>query len=613
MMIKSLKKDNFLQIWGSRALIIIMDYAAAIFIVAAFYYLKPYPAKECLLISLPFLFLLLAFSLLFWLISVKPVYIRRGIPRKELLKKYALIHCSSLILLFFVPFYVAFPCHPVMTGYARPYLLFLWILAAVLLAIVLLARKESIRRWEGFLTDKSNIILLFIVIVFTLLTFGLALIKYLHFGGYYEDTTHFAQIFYRCTRGEFKTISIAGKNLLGIHFSPLLYLFVPVYYLFPYPPTLFFFRSLFLSLSIWPLYLILRSRFSRIFIFLFILAYLFFPSLAGLSIGEFHASEFAPFFIMFTFYFFIRKRFQPFLIFLLLSLGIKGGNIPLVLFFYSPYALLKKRSKKWVILPLLICAFWFLIATKLSPGQSWYRPFVTANIVNNLTSPKTLISYLIQGRGRELGLIYGYLHPLGFFLPWLAVESLFALPWLIAVWLMGGNPQMITWHYAITIPFAYIALARTLEKIKSALANDRILIAIIILLLFFSVSYVPIWLRPDQFRAKPQHEALKQVLKLIPSQARVVAPRNMVINLAHRKDIFTDLRFRKTNPGEEIDYIIFDSNRKEIYREQIKRGWKTPPFIIELFKLAPEHKDYRDFSLIWEKAGVYLYRNKNYQ
>ena len=186
---------------------------------------------------------------------IKPICSRLGISLRDGMVKYALVHCSSLILLFLIPEYTVFPLHPVHLGYAKPYILILWLVVSTAILLIFFIPSIILKKLEKFLSVHAGLILLFIILSFALSTFYIALIKYLRFGGYYEDSAHFVQSLYNCTSGKFDIVTVQGKSLLGIHFSPFLYLFVPVYYLFRYPPTIFFLRSCFISLSILPLYL----------------------------------------------------------------------------------------------------------------------------------------------------------------------------------------------------------------------------------------------------------------------------------------------------------------------------------------------------------------------
>lgn len=154
--------------------------------------------------------------------------------------------------------------------------------------------------------------------------------------------------------------SILGVDFLGNHLHFILFLLAPFYKIYPHTMLLLGAQSLFLGLGAWPVYLLAKKELKATLALFVSLMYLFYPPLAYLNLFEFHPVAFSTFFLLFTFYFFYCRRFLLFCVFMILAL-LCQENIALGIAGIGLYALVLKRSWKWVLTPFISAVIYFFI------------------------------------------------------------------------------------------------------------------------------------------------------------------------------------------------------------------------------------------------------------
>ncbi len=127
--------------------------------------------------------------------------------------------------------------------------------------------------------------------------FRLSCLRHQNFQSQGYDLALMSHIFNRLILGEGLTSSliVAGGSFLGHHFSPLLYLLAPLYYLCPHPEVLLGVQAASIGLAAWSLYRlgqeVLGSAWAACAM---ALAYLFLPGLSEGVFSDFHAICLAP-------------------------------------------------------------------------------------------------------------------------------------------------------------------------------------------------------------------------------------------------------------------------------------------------------------------------------
>jgi len=137
-----------------------------------------------------------------------------------------------------------------------------------------------------------------------------------------------------------------GNNYLGLHFSPVLFLILPFFAIWPRPETLLIFQNIVLVLGIIPLYLIAKHfKLNSKIIIALVLYYLCFPGLIAAVLCDYHPITFFPLFFLSSFYFYLKKHFVPFTLFIIITLLIKE-NISLFIAFLGSFLFFNRKEKK---------------------------------------------------------------------------------------------------------------------------------------------------------------------------------------------------------------------------------------------------------------------------
>ncbi len=123
-------------------------------------------------------------------------------------------------------------------------------------------------------------------------------------------------------------------SLLAAHFSPILFPLLPLYAIYPAPPSLLAIQAIALALGAVPVYLLaklyLKSDAWAIFLSGF---YLLTPITLGAGWYDFHPEAFLPVCMLTALYFFARHRLWPFLAAWLLTLCVIETAAPLLMLF----------------------------------------------------------------------------------------------------------------------------------------------------------------------------------------------------------------------------------------------------------------------------------------
>jgi len=355
------------------------------------------------------------------------------------------------------------------------------------------------------------------------------------------DLAIYNQIFRGLSHGR-PFMSLVEVPFLGIHAELTMLLLMPAYCIFSHPLTLLICQTSLLALAAIPLFLIARTILNELWGIIFVLLYLFYPPLAYINLNEFHPESFIPFIQFFLFYFFLKNDFKKFVVFMFLLLFAKE-NMALILIMFGVYAIIKRKEKKWIILPILSGLLWFLLYLKilmpfLSKGKvEFYYLYAhlgtgLSNIIRSIIfHPIRIFRMMLMPDALEF--LFKLFSPLSFLSFFSPLILLIASPNFLQHLLSSRATEIdIKYYYsAESLAFIFIAAVfglRTLFSFKFIRAFKRFYACFIIagaaisIILLYPFSTVLSGLRPEL--VDKRMAAIKDSLvKIIPNNAVVIS------------------------------------------------------------------------------------------
>lgn len=446
--------------------------------------------------------------------------------------------------------------------------------------------------------DKSSlmsIVILFLLIASYVFVFSILTVdRHNRFGTSAYDLGQNDQQIWHHSRFSPLFNTIRGMHALGDHFFLINAIISPIYWFFDDVRALLVLQALALAAAAIPLFLIAKHYFRNKWIpLVFCFSYLLLPALQYGNFEDYHTEAFVPFFILFAFYFIIKGKKWPYLIFFLLTLTEKE-DIALTMFLMGFYIYFK-HDKKVGIFTSVFSLFWFFLATKIFMPHFNEAGFMYAGrglgnfgntpveIIFGILNPKNLFPVLFN----EINATYVWelFSPVAF-IPFLNLPTLIisASLWvnLVASWPYAHS---IHYHYTIPIiPFMFISMVIGIARFK----KRKIIVYSLLSLLIISAVVSNYYLAPydasmknyEQFKAKVKNfniasesEAERyHMISLIPKNASVSASYEIVPHLTHRNKIYMFTNPFKNeywgNPGdvpplEYVDYLLLRKNQME--------------------------------------------------
>jgi len=389
-------------------------------------------------------------------------------------------------------------------------------------------------------------------------------------------------------------ISYHNQNILADHMVPILFFLSPFYKIYSDPITLLILQSILLASGVFPLYWIARDKLESSFLAISLsIGYLLYPALQFANLYDFSPGNIATPLLLFTFYFFHKKSYVKYFIFLLFALFCKEDVVPIA-FFLGVYIFFFERRKKIGLFTIMLGVFWFYFAYRV------LLHYVTSGEHAQLDAGHfRRYSYLGSSMGEIVSTLF--LHPVFVLKKILILEklgyvvllllpvcfvSLFHIPtFFVGFSLAVANmlstnisQSSIRFYYTATItPFVFIScvyglrfllnkrgfMIKVAEKInpKISLSKPCFIYGFSSVILFSSIAGtvlygpLPYSFDPysDEFLVKNEGvEIVKEMLEMVPPDASVSAANNLGAHICNREKAF----LFPFHHGEEPEYVI---------------------------------------------------------
>lgn len=428
-----------------------------------------------------------------------------------------------------------------------------------------------------------------IFLAYTALFLAVVYLKYARFLYFDFDLTIATLILRNLSRGELVSHFYGMATLLSSgHMSLVNFFLLPFYLVFPSALTLLFMQTLFLGSGVFAVYLISKEVLGKEWPVLPAVIYAFYPALQYINLYEVHYIAFSIPLLLFTFYFYLKKRFVPFVIFMVFSLFCRE-EVALVLAGLGVYIWLRSLINKegfplkWLaavfsVLALFTLAFFLsfanprFIATAMPGpeklGSAYFNAFYSW--LADAHTPNSIISHLFSSHNLK------YIMEL--FLP-LAFICLFDISFVVVIfglthillsdWPLHAN--IYFQHSSIAIPFLFISFIFGLKRVISRTAEKKskksVLSAVSVVCLASAVYIGPLPRIISGIETKPQKDSVAYVrmreylLKQVPADEPLVSTFAFSSHLADRNAL--------------TPFYVFTYDKALEYIPQVRRDYKA--------------------------------------
>ena len=422
--------------------------------------------------------------------------------------------------------------------------------------------------------NKKIIISLCIVLgaLFTLFVGGITIIKFLNHRTPNFDFGIFSQMYHYLSK-TFVPFTTCERDMLlshfAVHFSPILYLGLPFYWLFPHPSTILALQAFVVALGILPIYKLAKHfNLSDNKTLAVIIIYVLHPTVIANNFYYFHENCFLTVLLLFTFYFAEKGKSFPTYIFAILTMMVKE-DAPVYVLFFGLYLLFSNKSKFKGGILCTLSIIYFAVVTKLMSvyGQGImtyrYENFIFEKdgsiysvVINIIKNPAYLFDQLLKIEKLEFLVLM--LVPMAF-LPFAIKKPsrlILILPMILINLMTEYKYQYdIGFQYTYaTVAFLFYVTLINLSELDSKYAKRLLICGVCSSLIFFSSVNLH---RMDAIKTyqneKPLVETINKALDTIPKDKSIKSSTFFIPALWNR-----DIVYQYDYSDKETDYVVFD-------------------------------------------------------
>ena len=445
-------------------------------------------------------------------------------------------------------------------------------------------------------------------------------LRYLTFTSPNFDFGLFVNMFHNMTETGLPIVSCERDVLLthfAVHLSPIYYLLLPFYAIFPSPLTLQIAQAVLVASGVIPVVLLARHlKLSERSQILAALIYAFYPATAMGCFYDFHENCFLLPLLLWMFYFFERERYIPMYVFAALTLLVKEDAAVYIMLFAVYLVLSRKKYLHGVILAAGAVIYFECALTFLEHTSAYWAEYYAAD------TPKPPIAGPMINRfdnliyDREQGLIGAVLTALknpGYLLeqmfstqgatlntwfveqsPWAKVVYLLqmllpvglipfftkkASRWLLVAPILLNVLTTYKYQYSINFQYhfgitAFLMYAMILNLPDLAPVSRRRLLAFgaaacmcmyVFLVLPKYHTYAIKW-----EQEKETFRTMEDILDTLPEDASLSVPSSFVAHVADRREVY-EHTYHAPNQShikeDDVDYVVLRRVQDNSYRK----------------------------------------------
>lgn len=481
------------------------------------------------------------------------------------------------------------------------------LISSIMMGVLIYYYSNKIKSF--FINRKTTIIICIgLGIFFVVFISSLTILYYLSHLTPSYDFAIFSQMFHYMNETLIPYTTIERSKLLShfaVHFSPILYIFLPFYIIYSNPVTLLIMQAVVIALGLIPIYKLCKHyNYSNKIIIALSIIYILMPALIGGNFYYFHENKILTVLILYLFYFIEKGNSKLTALFALLVMLVKEdaaiyvGIIGLYLLFSK-----RKNIKGWYLI--IASIIYFALVTTLmqryGEGIMTYRyenflfngenslVFVIINIIKN----PAYLFYQLMNIEKLIFIIYIFV-PMAM-LP-LAIKKPSGLILLLPLVLINLMTNYV-YQYDIGFQYTYGSVAFlfylaiiNIKNLPKKVVKNLLICGVSSSLIFFSATYFSKFtIIQSYINNIEQTKIINEGLKLIPDNMSVKATTFFAANLWYIDELYD---YDYTN--KETDYVVLDLRyNKDNYN---LNNYKTNKYeelyyfdnIIAIYKLKKE-------------------------
>lgn len=432
--------------------------------------------------------------------------------------------------------------------------------------------------------------------VFALFVGGTTVCRYLSYSAPNYDFGIFCQMFHNMKETGLPNTTCERDFLLshfGVHVSPIYYLILPFYIIFPSPVTLQVAQAAIITSAIIPLCLICRKyNLSNKVTLLISVMFLAYPAMSGGAMYDIHENCFLVPLLMWMFYFFEKEKWLLMYVFAVLTLLVKEDAFIYVVIFALYACVGRKRAK--VCAPLIgmallyfACATYYLSSYGMGVMSNRFSNFIyddsgLVGVVKTLIlDPAYLFTQVFSASGNTPNKLFYLLQLLVpvCFLPFFTKKLsrfILVLPVFVNLLSSYGYQYDINFQYgfAISAFFFYLIIMNVAdigEKVKRFVLPTAAVVACLAVCVFVLPRSSAIG---NYFENKAMYQQMDKILDTVPEDASVSASTFLLPHIADREELY-EVYYHKSR--DDVDYVVLDMRpgynvESSIYRNEFLAG-----------------------------------------
>ncbi len=387
-----------------------------------------------------------------------------------------------------------------------------------------------------------------------------------------------------------------------VHISPIYYLLLPFYFIFPSPLTLQIGQAVVLASGVIPVMLLCRHfKLSGKVTILVTMIYALYPALAGSCFYDIHENCFLTPLLLWLFYFFETEKYPLMYLFAFLTLMVKEDAAIYVILFALYVIFSRKKFLHGGILALSALAYFGIALSILESTSAHYaelyadatpNPSIAGPMINRfnnmilnpedglvgvvktaLVNPGFLLTQLFtttKGGWEKIIYFIQLFLPLCF-LPFCSKK---ASRWLLIVPVLMNLLTMyqyqydvgFQYHFGIVAFLVYVSIIN-LPDLKTPNRRNLISIAAVSCCCLYLITVMPKYTTYTERweNGKETYQKMEEILDTIPEDASVCCSSMLLAHMADREEIY-ELKYHE-NEGD-VDYVVFDA-RSAVDKKQL--------------------------------------------